>query len=318
MKPTDIEYRVLTRLQNLADGRKVEDKKVELKRELPEPQRAARRIAALCNAASGEDVLWIVGADESGVLTTLPSIDLASWWLQVCAEFDELPPAMEDLFVPFGPGAVLALSFRSDRAPYVVRNPVHGSPGGGPVAFEVPWREGTATRSAHRSELLRILVPASQVPTLEPISCSFAGNAYNPSVPQRFIWNLYFSFYIVPATKDPVVIPFHRCHGQVEVEGVPEPVRLDRITITSYGHPTTGQSGSQNVLPSTADVIAIGPGKLDLMGSADWSEPPPTPGPLARLTLELRTAGSQQPLIVRAVLRRDRDFRFIAETIDVS
>jgi hypothetical protein len=38
-----------------------------------------------------------------------------------------------------------ALLFDTSRRPFVVKNPVYGNVNGGPVAFEVPWREGTET-----------------------------------------------------------------------------------------------------------------------------------------------------------------------------
>jgi hypothetical protein len=42
--------------------------------------------------------------------------------------------------------------FEVTRRPYVVRNPQAGAA----VSLEVPWREGNATRSARRSELLTV------------------------------------------------------------------------------------------------------------------------------------------------------------------
>lgn len=56
---------------------------------------------------------------------------------------------------------VLALAFETDEAPYVVKASE------GLVDLEVPWRDGTTTQSAKRSELLRILMPSALAPDAE-------------------------------------------------------------------------------------------------------------------------------------------------------
>jgi hypothetical protein len=92
--------------------------------------------------------------------------DLGIWWGQVTAQFDEVAPAMSDILVHLpGGGTVVALCFETDRAPYVVKNP-----DGGRVQREVPWREGTALRSAKRSDLVRVLLPAQAAPRLDVVS----------------------------------------------------------------------------------------------------------------------------------------------------
>lgn len=76
---------------------------------------------------------------------------------------DEVSPDLTDVIVPVRPGiSVLALSFATDRAPYVVKTDGHGG-----VEREAPWRDGTTTRSARRRELLRILASRATVPAIE-------------------------------------------------------------------------------------------------------------------------------------------------------
>jgi hypothetical protein len=79
---------------------------------------------------------------------------------------------MRDLLVEFGALEVVSLVFESDTAPFVVRNHVHGHQGGGPVAWEVPWRDGTAVRSATRADLLRLLLSAQHLPAVDAITGS--------------------------------------------------------------------------------------------------------------------------------------------------
>ncbi|WP_433678044.1 transposase [Nocardia sp. CA-119907] len=62
-----IEARVLDIVTRVVGGGRAEDDSVECKAQWPgDPAKAARRIAAISNAARGDDVIWIVGLDEDG------------------------------------------------------------------------------------------------------------------------------------------------------------------------------------------------------------------------------------------------------------
>jgi hypothetical protein len=114
----------------------------------------------LANAARGQSVLWIIGADEkANRVVGADGIDLASW------------PEPQDLVVTFDGTPVVALLFTTDRAPYVVRNPDFGRVAGN-IEREVPWRAQTAVRSAKREDLIRILIPVLSSPTIEVRSAS--------------------------------------------------------------------------------------------------------------------------------------------------
>jgi hypothetical protein len=54
MRRAELEAWVLEVLERVEQGKPVEDSRVELKREWPDPERAARRIAGHANAARGE------------------------------------------------------------------------------------------------------------------------------------------------------------------------------------------------------------------------------------------------------------------------
>ncbi len=64
MRPADLEAWVLQLIELLDRGARVEDARVELKADWPEPARAARRIAGHANAAHGDPILWVIGVDE--------------------------------------------------------------------------------------------------------------------------------------------------------------------------------------------------------------------------------------------------------------
>lgn len=170
MTPHAIESWVLRIVDQVSRDQHCEDSLVELKREWPSPQSAARILAGHANAAHGQKILWIVGLDEKAGAVGAPPNELADWFSAVRGCFESTAPVVQDLNVPVGVKTLVALVFDTDRAPFVVRNPVFGQSGGGAVEREVPWREGRKTLSARREHLLRLLAPVSELPDAECMS----------------------------------------------------------------------------------------------------------------------------------------------------
>src|SRR5262249_7998798 len=150
----DIEIWALKVINRVQLKQPHEDSLVELKREWIPPSKAARRIAGHANAARGEPILWLIGVDEKQGVQGATIQDLADWWRQVQLEFNGVTPEMKDVNISWNGHAVVALQFETERAPFVVRNPAHGKSAGEPIELEVPWRDGTRTRSANRNELM--------------------------------------------------------------------------------------------------------------------------------------------------------------------
>jgi hypothetical protein len=97
-------------LDRVASGGRLEDSRVEIKREWPDPVEAARRIAGHANAARGAPILWLIGVDEKA--RTIPGADykeLANWFPRLQSQFDELAPSLQDLNVPYKGVTVIAL-----------------------------------------------------------------------------------------------------------------------------------------------------------------------------------------------------------------
>ena len=232
MSPRAIERWAISVLTARATGARPEDSLIEFKRELPSPEKAARRIAGLCNAARGEDVLWIVGVDEQRGAVGLTSFDLSIWLPSVLTYFDGIPPSITDVVIPFGGVSLLALAFHSLRPPYVVRNPGFGSVQGVVAEREVPWREGTRTRSACRDELLSILIEVDRFPDVEILEahCSLVGR--NPNRPDETV-SAYVGLdvYIMPRSSAPLVLPLHRCKG---LATSPSDGEVRKLEITSH------------------------------------------------------------------------------------
>ena len=85
-----------------------EDSRVEMKSRWPDPQKVARLIAAHANAARGENILWIIGIDESEVIVGADNTELANWLPTVKACFDGVFPEVIDLNVPVDQKTVVA------------------------------------------------------------------------------------------------------------------------------------------------------------------------------------------------------------------
>ena len=203
LRNAQIEAWALRVIAAIESGRKVEDSRVELKASWPGPDwKTARRIAAHANAARGSTILWIFGVDEENGVCGVNPTDLASWWPQVSSHFDGVEPSIHDLIVTRDSDQILVLELETDRSPYVVLNRNEG-----PIDREIPWRSGTRTRSAKRSEIISILVPtvlASDV-ELRGVEVAYKKQKGGGTKPR-----LELELYISPKTSKRVVIPSHK------------------------------------------------------------------------------------------------------------
>lgn len=163
LKTSEIEAWALRAIERVEQRQQNEDSRVELKADWPDdPERAARRITGHANALRGEPILWLIGVDENDGVKGASQNNLANWWQQVKSQFDAFSPELRDILVSWKGQTVVALYFTTERVPYVVKNPVFGKQNGGPVKYEIPWRDGTATRSATHSDLILLLSPLSR------------------------------------------------------------------------------------------------------------------------------------------------------------
>lgn len=180
MNRSQLETLVLRAIDRLRARDGQEDDIIEFKREWPSADKA-RQLAGGANRARGVDVIYVIGVDETdGAVYAVGNLDPATWFAQIESAFDEVAPELENhIVVQVGNNqTVVALQFRTDRPPYVVK-----VANGGKTEREVPLRVGTRTRSANRHEILRFLVPEVRVPFVSPITASltlgrpdFAGN----------------------------------------------------------------------------------------------------------------------------------------------
>jgi len=165
MRTSEIERWALNVIRQVERQQPVEDSRVELKSAWPtDHSKAARRIAGHANAARGEHILWLIGVDETVGVVGADYVEFSNWIRQVESNFDQLSPRAHSLDVPTNSGqTVVALVFETSRAPFVVKNPAYGSRPNDPISLEVPWRDGTSTRSATRADLLLVLSDVSSL-----------------------------------------------------------------------------------------------------------------------------------------------------------
>lgn len=213
--------RMELRVDEILTNGLTEDLFVEFKRQLPDDhRRAARRIAALANAARGTEVVWLVGVDNDGTVVGVDDPELSNWWAQVQRCFDDVSPDMSDLIVARPEGRVLALFFATDRAPYLWKT-------GGSPELEVPWRDGTRTRPACRSELLRLLRPQASAPDVEVIRARLTfgtnPNSYprtNKDNPDLFYVDTTLTVQTFIDCNSPVSFPTHRQVLQIRLPNI--------------------------------------------------------------------------------------------------
>lgn len=263
MQQQRIEAQVLDIVETVVDGKRVEDDRVELKRDWPIDFRGtARRIAGHANAAGGEPILWIIGLDDKAHQVREPTeVDPADWWSQVSACFSEAVVPDLTFFrrvvTPDGT-AVFALSMDTTHTPYMVT-----TDGRGGVEREVPWRTSTAVRSARRSEILRSVIREAEVPQLEPIA-GWMRAVRLPATPgdPRF-----------GESADPISVEVEY-HLSAYVEAR-EPVRLPQyrwaLDMVLGEHrwrlPNPAIAGPQRWIPGPSSPSGFGGGRYDPIGS---------------------------------------------------
>ena len=305
MRIIQIEAWTLQVADDIKHGRPVEDARVEIKSKWPEPNGAARRIAGHANAAHGEPILWIIGIDETkGEVLGADRTDLASWYPQVQAEFKELAPMVIDLNIPYDGKTLVALLFDTERAPFVVKNPMYGKQGGGPVSDEVPWREGTKVRSATRSDLIRMLTPLEGLPELQLLSMGLLANKRDDTT---LSWRLDAQIYVSSKTRGEMIFPFHACSAIADIGGHRRRVNFGAIAIMPYPRPHPAAPSSPTIRFSSTEIIIASAGMVTFTasGSTPLTEFGNHIGDPAHCIIKLVQAHDSRPVILAESIQSD-------------
>lgn len=280
-------------------GQPNEDSRVELKREWLEPRNAARRIAGHANEARGEPILWLIGVDQKDGILGADDKNLANWYPTVKSQFDEIAPALTSLNIPVDGKTVVALLFETDRYPFVVK-----SLDGGTVQREVPWREATGLRSAHRSDLIRLLASLELLPDIEVLDTKIKVTTSGISDVGNYIPDaLYLTqeLYVVPKNNTQVVIPFHRCKAWFEILGATTQTPFHSVGFyytADRGH----YKGMELITVTNSEVVIDGPGTLKLQAQAKTTLPDPSKNYDIQVTVHLLPTNVARPVVLSTIV----------------
>jgi len=310
MTPQQLEAIVLQAIDRARSGTPVEDDRIELKRKWPDPLTKARQLAGAANKANGDYVIYIIGVDEkTGQIVDHSEFDSADWWAQTSSQFDEVPPDLNRHFaVSVAPGeAVTALLFTTDRAPYLVKVT------GGNSERDLPFRDGTRTRSMKRSELLRLLIPQSTVPPALILGARASATWYAAIDDRRESFGIsgVATVFLEHTASSSIFIPIHNASASLTSEGL----RFDPgLMLVTYPQETPPSFGVHN---RSDGVVASGPGRFSIRFNVSldaqdreairsiehW-----------RLTLKLPVAGSSRPIeLVCEMSKRPSSFTYVSE-----
>jgi hypothetical protein len=301
-----VEMRTLDIVERALRGAPIESALVECKATWPDAIKAARRLAGHANAARGEPILWVVGIDEKA--RSAPGVarhELADWITQVGACFlGEMPDLRFDLPVQTPVDTtVMALYFETMRIPYVVRNPVAGQPGGGPVESEIPWRYGTRIRSARHEDVLSMLRPVQHVPDVDVISADLSASRTVMRDSQPGLqWSLDMRLYTAPASSERLVIPFYRCRAWVGLGPLLPSLELEGIKVGAAGMYSSPKGRSPVVAATEYEVIIDAPSAVDVSVFFETKALTPDPQTPARVRLELWPTHALLPAVVQVKL----------------
>ncbi len=281
MRPIDLEAIALRLVDAVRSGQPSEDATIELKAEWPsDANRTARQLAGHCNAVPGGIVKWIIGLDEERGPVGVVANEWSDWWRGIQAEFDELSPDLVRMItVPLGEQTLVACAFSAERAPFVVKNSAYGSVNGGRVSLEIPWREANATRSARRSDLIRILADQIQLPGVEVRDAYLCSRSEEPRSDDQheYYFRLRLDLYVTPRSREQIVIPFHNCEVTLQSNADSSLILCATPTLhprrrkySLYNTPVapTDDNLSRTIDSTQTELIISGPGLVQLTANS--------------------------------------------------
>lgn len=302
MTPSEIQARATAAIDRVRRGLPHEDQCVEMKGDWIDPVKAARRFAALCNAARHEDVLIVVGVKPDGTFSKCPPAELANWWAQVEACFDQQAPPMQNVLVPWADGNVaVALWLDSTFAPYVITST------GCSHEREIPWREGNRTRTARRHEVLLTLARATQPPDVKILSASVDLLVEDDG---RRLIRIDGQIYVVPKASSQIVFPVHLASALIST--------TSGDIECGFAHVGPGTTPSRhgplqigNIQGTRTECIVGGPGNIHFTAVGKLASGS-TPLPLGSLKITLGVEPTGARVSVRTTLEAQGDRKWVA------
>lgn len=254
----------------------VEDDRVELKSEWSDdPIKSARQLAGFANRAAGQPLILVKGVDEkSGAIRDDSRLEVGDWWAGLQRRFDQRtsPRLLRHQQVWIDESVVTALLFDTSEAPYIV-TPPNGD-------RDVPMRSGTNTRSAHRHELVDMVVPHVPIPRVTVLAGELQGQYHatldgeevkdDPEGPLHFtILSGQLSLYLEQLAEFPLTLIAHRFRSRLRHGTLSHD--LEAFTVgASKGTQVDMARPGVHVLGLGRDVLVSGGGTLDLHLKGIW------------------------------------------------
>jgi hypothetical protein len=315
LSSAQLEATVLDLVTAVIAGTRIEDDLVECKRTWPEVSKA-RQLAGAANSAHGSPLLLIIGLDEDARKIVSPDdTDPATWWARMSARFDQevAPTLVRHLRIPVGEGnSVIALLFETDRAPYVVKNFSGGSP-----EREIPVRGATGTRSAHRTELLRMLAPTILTPRTTIIDAQIFCKRHDPEPyrPEQLRFTGYVLLYLEHTQGVVATIPVHQISAHLAADQLEVPLILGLPEYLGDGAPEPPPRWGVSVEHNQIVCTAPGFVQLRVGGEAPLSvQDPMSITSRVDITISLGVIGAMSPIRLSATLAKwDRQGRGYSE-----
>lgn len=208
----DIELRIRDVLRVLRSTSKIEDAGVELKGTPPSPETKAGQLAGAANASGGDPIVWVFGIADDGSFVDIAGFDFDQWFAKIPSQFDGPYPEPTIAWLEEEGHGLLAVSFRTDHAPYVVKRSSN------PQQRDMPWREGSHTRSATRSELIRMLLPQARLPRIEFLGGAIAFETKPGQHPdQHGEFSFSAELFIEHADAGGIHLSQHRCAATIRI-----------------------------------------------------------------------------------------------------
>lgn len=288
MRDIEIEIWVNRILDSMEQTGLTEDHRVEFKSTWIEGNNAARHIAALANSAPDDTVLLLIGVDDKAkTVVGVGPREMADWWPQVEEQFaDRVTPEPTHLNMRHHNVPFVAIAFKTDRAPYLVRNEAYGSLKGQNMAWEVPYRVGNQVRTATRNQLLSLLAPTLHLPKVEMISAGVA--LYKAERKDEWVQRCVADalFYLVMPGDETVTLDARACEVTFEVGG---------RKLSPGGEPRLSRLGTHPMPPTNQTCVATGAAVIGIHIDGDIPSLGNYIGP-ARLTVSLRPIGAKRKI----------------------
>lgn len=235
-------------LGHIAARQAFETSHIELKSRVIPPKDFASQLAGLANAARWHPVLVLFGVDRR----TFPGIEpfeIGDWYTSLRASFEygHAPDLAYSNFVLFNERTIGVLLFETDNPPYIIG----GGKKGGPR--EMPWRYGSLTGPAGRSELLQVLSHKVGDPEIEVFKLEL-----KIAEPTNMLFRG--EIFLYPAQGSEIVIPFHR----ITISAT-EPGGQDITFPTSISLTPVNTHSSLAKLTDSA-IVVPSPSRLQLVG----------------------------------------------------